>query len=249
MTKRGRPRQHSTDELIRIVNQYYASEAFGCPEKLRFSSIARYATTHGFDLKESSFRRCDAVLEHIEKLKSGESSVEGIPAVCDFVPVDIEKLLDTCRDFNDIIECLKDLNEKCSNYAAKVMEQRNTIIALNLEHASLQQENQFLKMNRSQTCPSDDYRILTHENKKLKAFIRTHIYPDIAESLLSLSQGEMPDPKVLTAESVNELIETDAPKPIPGQEKEETSKENVILNFTESLKRKFDSERKNNELV
>ena len=65
----ARPRKNDSDELIRLVDEYFSSEACGNSAKLKGSLLEDYASRRGSTAKSYDFRRDPAVMAHIGYLK------------------------------------------------------------------------------------------------------------------------------------------------------------------------------------
>ena len=107
-----RPRKNDSDELIRLVDEFFTSEACGNPAKLKGSLLESYAARRGSTAKSYDFRRDPAVTGHIEYLKKLVSDENGIRVIngSAYKTLDTAALLKKYHDPDSLTKALLEID-------------------------------------------------------------------------------------------------------------------------------------------
>ena len=65
----ARPKKIDTEQLVRLVDSYFTTEAAGDSSKLKCSMLEVFANRNGIEVKAYDFRRNQKVRNRIEELK------------------------------------------------------------------------------------------------------------------------------------------------------------------------------------
>ena len=191
----GRPRKTDDNELVKIVEEFFSTEAAGNPARLKFSLLEKYAASRNVDVKAYDFRRSQAVKEKIVEIKELSENENGLGIIYgdSYKSLDIVNLLANRRDLNDLMRVLGDID----NYWKRVFESSSHISKANKkllsENAGLrcrvvELENQVNKINTDQSESRSDYKNLVKENRYLRSVIKKYLYPALANEILVQEQ-------------------------------------------------------------
>ena len=113
----ARPRKNDSNELIRLIDEYFSSEAAGDPSKLKSSLLEKYAYAHGVTAKAYDFRRDPEVQAHISYLKKLVSDERGSSIVGEgsYKTLDIRSLIRKYKDPEELISVLSEMDEYWKN--------------------------------------------------------------------------------------------------------------------------------------
>ena len=187
----ARPRKNDSNELIRLVDEYFTSEACGNPAKLKGSLLEAYAARRGSTAKSYDFRRDPAVTAHIEYLKKLVTDENGIKVANghSYKTLDTAALLKKYHDPESLIKALSELDshwksvyEASLDADAGYRKCRNEMSACREE---LEKKDSSIKdlSAKNRGLASDNSRLIK-ENRYLRSMLRTYLYPSLANSIL-----------------------------------------------------------------
>ena len=214
-----RPRKNDSDELIRLVDEFFTSEACGNPAKLKGSLLESYAARRGATAKSYDFRRDPAVTGHIEYLKKLMSDENGIRVIngSAYKTLDTAALLKKYHDPDSLTKALleidahwKSIYEASCNADTAYRRCRRELSscreALGEKEASIEGLSA-----RNRELASDNNR-LAKENRYLRSMLRTYLYPALANSILEEEHVSRGGTEQVTRDAVPGLVDGRFPR-------------------------------------
>ena len=214
-----RPRKNDSDELIRLVDEFFTSEACGNPAKLKGSLLESYAARRGSTAKSYDFRRDPAVTGHIEYLKKLVSDENGIRVIngSAYKTLDTAALLKMYHDPDSLTKALleidahwKSIYEASCNADTAYRRCRRELSscreALGEKEASIEGLSA-----RNRELASDNNR-LAKENRYLRSMLRTYLYPALANSILEEEHVSRGGTEQVTRDAVPGLVDGRFPR-------------------------------------
>ena len=214
-----RPRKNDSDELIRLVDEFFTSEACGNPAKLKGSLLESYAARRGSTAKSYDFRRDPAVTGHIEYLKKLVSDENGIRVIngSAYKTLDTAALLKKYHDPDSLTKALleidahwKSIYEASCNADTAYRRCRRELSscreALGEKEASIEGLSA-----RNRELASDNNR-LAKENRYLRSMLRTYLYPALANSILEEDHVSRGGTEQVTRDAVPGLVDGRFPR-------------------------------------
>ena len=214
-----RPRKNDSDELIRLVDEFFTSEACGNPAKLKGSLLESYAARRGSTAKSYDFRRDPAVTGHIEYLKKLVSDENGIRVIngSAYKTLDTAALLKKYHDPDSLTKALleidahwKSIYEASCNADTAYRRCRRELSscreALGEKEASIEGLSA-----RNRELASDNNR-LAKENRYLRSMLRTNLYPALANSMLEEEHVSRGGTEQVTRDAVPGLVDGRFPR-------------------------------------
>ena len=89
----GRPKKVSSQELVAITDEYYETECYGDPRRLKFSKIGAFARNKGIDVADYDIKRDKDVRKRIDELVALSDMVKEEERTTAYRTLDIEALL------------------------------------------------------------------------------------------------------------------------------------------------------------
>ncbi len=187
----ARPRKNDSNELIRLVDEYFTSEACGNPAKLKGSLLEAYAKSRGSNARSYDFRRDPAVTAHIGYLKKLVSDENGVRVMnhSAYKTLDTAALLKRYHDPDSLMKALSELDshwkavyEASCEADAGYRRCREELSACRQELKKSESSVSCLTADRKKLV-SDNNR-LVKENRYLRSMLRTYLYPALANSIL-----------------------------------------------------------------
>jgi len=182
----ARPKKLSDTDAVRLVDAFY--EAYGNPERLRFSLIEAYAIAHGISVNAYDLRRSPAVRERITQLKALAENSENPGAVV-YKGLDIDGFIRSNKTIEALKRSLAEIDgrwQKLYDYAADISKQ-NIKLTENLEKTRIDVKNLKNKntalLEHINTLSKSEDEIRT-ENRYLRKMLQTYLYPELADSIL-----------------------------------------------------------------
>ena len=214
-----RPRKNDSDELIRLVDEFFTSEACGNPAKLKGSLLESYAARRGSTAKSYDYRRDPAVTGHIEYLKKLVSDENGIRVIngSAYKTLDTAALLKKYHDPDSLTKALleidahwKSIYEASCNADTAYRRCRRELSscreALGEKEASIEGLSA-----RNRELASDNNR-LAKENRYLRSMLRTYLYPALANSILEEEHVSRGGTEQVTRDAVPGLVDGRFPR-------------------------------------
>lgn len=222
MAKNGRPKKTDSQTLVKLTEDFFASEGHGDPSCLKCTRLAAYAQKHGIEAHDYDFRRDQGVKDKIEELKD-MPSVSTDTAISAYRTLDIEGLLRSCSDLNSLRRKLGELDSYWHEIHEKAAAVQKENAALHKSRSETAGKNERLK--KEVEAGREENAGITSENRRLKAEnawlrkqIRDFLYPALANELLA--QAGLPNEKSddIKPEAVEEMIEGNTPSPFDGRQ-------------------------------
>ncbi|MSA03422.1 hypothetical protein GKG47_17975 [Lactonifactor sp. BIOML-A3] len=185
----ARPRKMTTEQMLLVVDSYYATKAEGNARLMKCSLIADYAANLGYVADGYDFRRNPEVREHIECLKIEAEVFAEETAVTAFKSLDVAGLIRNNPSMAQLTQALTELNDywkRIYDHAEQISKENS---ALRKEKTEYQEGQK--KSALSQEKLVNEYGELSQQNNKLivenrylRKMLRTYLYPDIANEIL-----------------------------------------------------------------
>lgn len=226
----ARPRKNSSNDLIRLIDEYFSTEAAGDPSKLKSSLLAKYASEHGVAAKDYDFRRDPDVRAHIsylKKLVSGENDASIVKGSA-YKTLDVRAILSKYTDKDSLISVLSEMDSYWKNiYDAaqlandEISECRKNISVIQKELDNLRESDAEHTVS-IRSLKSENYH-LTVENRYLRSMLRTYLYPSLANRLLQEEHVIQGGTESLSADAGSKLIDGAFPSSVSEAVKEDRS--------------------------
>ena len=235
----ARPRKMTTEQMISVVDSYYATEAQGDEKRLKCSMIAAYAVELGYEAKGYDFARNIEVREHIERMKCYADVHTIIPQKgLVYKSLDVAGFLRNNKERLQLAKALTELDL----YWKQVYEQAGLIVEQN-RRLTLENNKQRMSIEehtgREEKLKEENGKLtklnnmLISENRYLRKMLRTYLYPAIANEIL-IRENVLKDAETYaTDKAVEDMTELSMPKPLPETIKRDTSfqtEEEILLN-------------------
>ncbi len=217
----ARPRKNDSNELIRLIDEYFSSEAAGDPAKLKSSLLEKYAYDHGVTAKAYDFRRDPEVQAHISYLKKLVSSerVSSIVCNCSYKTLDIRSLIRKYKDPAELISVLSEMDSYWKSVYDAAQSADAELSSCRKQLSSLHDELRTLKETDAghyediRSLKSENYH-LTVENRYLRSMLRTYLYPALADTILQEEHVVKIDETSLSADAETNLIDSRFPSSV-----------------------------------
>ena len=185
----ARPRKMTAEQMLSVVDSYYATRADGNAKLMKCSLIAAYAAELGYLADGYDFRRNLEVREHIECLKVEAEVFAEEAAVTAFKSLDAAGLIRNNPSMAQLTQALTELNDywkRIYDHAEQISKQNSALAkekkgyetrkkAAELSQEKLANENAELSQQNNK---------LIIENRYLRKMLRTYLYPAIANEIL-----------------------------------------------------------------
>lgn len=201
-------RKHIEDvEIIEHFEKYLQEE---CSNNITLFKIPRfgdYLRNNGFpSVADTTLRRNTGFREVLAERKAKyDEEEEEYRTVITYKTIDVDSFMATNRTPNAIRTGLSELNLYYKKVAEAALEFKN-------ENVKLQDENEELKEQIQQLLQKETSRkALETENIKLRALIKSSVYPEIANELLKEEGILQSEQQVITDEfMVNNILTADS---------------------------------------
>lgn len=238
----ARPRKNDSNELIRLIDEYFSSEAAGDPSKLKSSLLEKYAYAHGVTAKAYDFRRDPEVQAHISYLKKLVSDERGSSIVGEgsYKTLDIRSLIRKYKDPEELISVLSEMDEYWKNVYDACQSADAELTGCRKQLSALHDELKALKENASshsaeiRSLKSENYRLLV-ENRYLRSMLRTYLYPALADTILQEEHVLHIDEKALSADAEKGLIDSSFPSSVSEAVQKDRSMQSREENLLEKM--------------
>ena len=240
----GRPKKNHSQTLVSLVVDFYEQEACGNPSKLRFTALAAYARSRGYEAEAYDFRRDAAVREKIDEITARQETQSRETMTAAYRNIDLDALFRHCPD----LETLKRNIHGLDDYWRRVYEEMVEVKRENdrLRHAPNHlQEMQALQETYEQLQEEMDrlkseHRQIQDENAYLRRFLRNRLYPAVAEELLRQENLPVPENKTVKPTAFDTLIEGNSPQTFSGAQGEPEKKESRQERLLNQMKEQID---------
>lgn len=199
-------RKHIEDvEIIEHFEKYLQEECSNNVSLFKIPRFGDYLRKNGFpSVADTTLRRNTSFREVLAERKAKYDEEEEYRTVITYKTIDVDSFMATNRTPNAIRTGLSELNLYYKKVAEAALEFKN-------ENVKLQDENEELKEQIQQLLQKETSRkALETENIKLRALIKSSVYPEIANELLKEEGILQSEQQVITDEfMVNNILTAD----------------------------------------
>ena len=201
-------RKHIEDvEIIEHFEKYLQEECSNNVSLFKIPRFGDYLRKNGFpSVADTTLRRNTSFREVLAERKAKyDEEEEEYRTVITYKTIDVDSFMATNRTPNAIRTGLSELNLYYKKVAEAALEFKN-------ENVKLQDENEELKEQIQQLLQKETSRkALETENIKLRALIKSSVYPEIANELLKEEGILQSEQQVITDEfMVNNILTADS---------------------------------------
>lgn len=201
-------RKHIEDvEIIEHFEKYLQEECSNNVTLFKIPRFGDYLRKNGFpSVADTTLRRNNGFRELLAERKAKyEEEEEEYRTVITYKTIDVDSFMATNRTPNAIRTSLSELNLYYKKVAEAALEFKN-------ENEKLQDENEELKEQIQQLIQKETSRkALETENIKLRALIKSSVYPEIANELLKEEGILQSEQQVITDEFMaNNILTADS---------------------------------------
>lgn len=201
-------RKHIEDvEIIEHFEKYLQEECSNNVSLFKIPRFGDYLRKNGFpSVADTTLRRNTSFREVLAERKAKyEEEEEEYRTVITYKTIDVDSFMATNRTPNAIRTGLSELNLYYKKVAEAALEFKN-------ENEKLQDENEELKEQIQQLLQKETSRkALETENIKLRALIKSSVYPEIANELLKEEGILQSEQQVITDEFMaNNILTADS---------------------------------------
>lgn len=200
-------RKHIEDvEIIEHFEKYLQEECSNNVSLFKIPKFGDYLRKNGFpSVADTTLRRNTSFREVLAERKAKYDEEEEYRTVITYKTIDVDSFMATNRTPNAIRTGLSELNLYYKKVAEAALEFKN-------ENVKLQDENEELKEQIQQLLQKETSRkALETENIKLRALIKSSVYPEIANELLKEEGILQSEQQVITDEfMVNNILTADS---------------------------------------
>lgn len=200
-------RKHIEDvEIIEHFEKYLQEECSNNVTLFKIPRFGDYLRKNGFpSVADTTLRRNTSFREVLAERKAKYDEEEEYRTVITYKTIDVDSFMATNRTPNAIRTGLSELNLYYKKVAEAALEFKN-------ENVKLQDENEELKEQIQQLLQKETSRkALETENIKLRALIKSSVYPEIANELLKEEGILQSEQQVITDEfMVNNILTADS---------------------------------------
>jgi hypothetical protein len=229
----ARPKKLGTDEMLKIVNDYY--ESCGNAKLLKCSLLEEYAVSQGFDVKAYDFRRNADVRFRISELRDLEAFSDA-SGIISYKSLDADALINNAKSKESLKNSLLELDEawRRTYDRATILSIKNSDLTERLQQKTLDCEKSTREVNMlSEQLKSHkkDYDGIALENRYLRKMLKTYLYPAIANEILKTEHVlERSD-----AEIPQKTVDIFADDDIPASFSQSTDNDRQILSREDAL--------------
>lgn len=199
-------RKHIEDvEIIEHFEKYLQEECSNNVSLFKIPRFGDYLRKNGFpSVADTTLRRNTSFREVLAERKAKYDEEEEYRTVITYKTIDVDSFMATNRTPNAIRTGLSELNLYYKKVAKAALEFKN-------ENVKLQDENEELKEQIQQLLQKETSRkALETENIKLRALIKSSVYPEIANELLKEEGILQSEQQVITDEFMaNNILTAD----------------------------------------
>ena len=217
----ARPKKTDETLLVSVLDKYYAEEACGNADAIRFTDLEKYAALQGVYAKEYEFRRNSAVRRRLDELREAAKKQQPEVGPLAYKGLDVEGLVRTCRDLADLKKKLEDVDSYWRSVYGKCAElvEANRVLVSEKADTEKQLALQRREAEHTEAIHKEsekENRNLRRENAYLRQMMEKYLYPDLARQLMSEAHLPVQSPRNATKEATAEMIEGKRPLPFDG---------------------------------
>lgn len=220
----GRPKKNSSQDLVMILDEFYESEGYGDPRRLKFSNLEAFASSKGITAKAYDFKRDEKVRKRIEELTEMSEIERVAEHDVGYRNLDIEGFLKKCRTTDDLIKWLTEVDgywrgmyDYCQPLIARDKRFMKEKSSLERKITELENDNALEQKKLKDTV--SEINSLKKENMYLRKMLRTYLYPNLANEILRQNtKGKVPVPEnnAVNEDAMGKLIEGPFPAAFDG---------------------------------
>lgn len=210
-----KPRNFTFEQLKRYIDEFWRDEAKGDPAKLTYTALAEYTSKRmNMQVYDRNYSRNPEVKEHILNLKTGKTTLPGMPSLHTYKCMSMETISKVACDYAKAVKTIQELDVRCRDNTEEMNHLRNTIIEKGHLIDRLTQEISLLK---TRPAAEADIQLYKKHIKAYRTFTSDYVHQDIAHALYenTCNSNEEYTGKVLTKEALKALIEGKKPEPVP----------------------------------
>lgn len=208
----ARPKKISSDELIRIIDSYFTTEAAGNPSRLKCSCLEQYASSIGYSVRAYDFRRDKKARSRIEELKELVEN-EKLPTIKKgqaYKSLDINRILSVRRDPEELVGILSQIDKGWEQVYEEAVRLGKLVAELQLENSALRKERDGLSehlanVDKEKRDAVKEARKLTAENRYFRKMLKTYLYPALANEIL-MEEGQVRNPDTKVTEKAKKCL-------------------------------------------
>ena len=210
-----KPRNHPFKQLKPYIDEYWSESAHGDPKLLSFTALAEYAASRmGETVFDRDFSRNPETRDYIDKLKSGEIVLPGMPPVSNYKCKSAEQIAKIARDYSLSVQTLQELDHKCRDNVDELNRIRNLMMEKDRKIDELEQTVALLKSQlESLSKPDTASRQCQRQLGSYRSFVNEYVRQEIAQALYAESQNKELTARTFQTEKWKALFE--GPKPMP----------------------------------
>lgn len=220
----ARPKKTDETLLVSVLDKYYAEEACGNADAIRFTDLEKYAALQGVYAKEYEFRRNSAVRRRLDELREAAKKQQPEVGPLAYKGLDVEGLVRTCRDLADLKKKLEDVDSYWRSVYGKCAElvEANRVLVSEKADTEKQLALQRREAEHTEAIHKEsekENRNLRRENAYLRQMMEKYLYPDLARQLMSEAHLPVQRPGNTTKAALAEMIEGNRPLSFDGAQK------------------------------
>ena len=208
----ARPKKTGSDELVRIIDSYYTTEAAGDPGRLKCSLLEQYAAKIGHPAKAYDFRRDTRARERMEELKElaeKEQLPSRKPGLA-YKSLDINRILSVRRNPEELAAILLEIDKGWERVYEEAVWSGKLVTGLQVENGTLRKEkteisDQLVRADEEKREALKEARRLTVENRYLRKMLKTYLYPALANEIL-VEEGQIKNSDTEVTEAAKEQL-------------------------------------------
>ena len=218
----ARPKKNDSQILVNITIDFYEQEGNGDPSQLRYTLLAAYAKSKGYNVEEYDFRRDAAVRATIDAIRAKQEKHKQESMIAAYRNIDMDALLQHCTDVEDLKQKIAGLDHYWRGVYEEAVrtkqenERLHRLAENQRETRELREKVQLLQMELDESQMAR--KRLLKENTYLRQFLRKSVYPTLAEELLRQENLPMPKNQTLKPEAFDALIEGEHPQTFTGNQ-------------------------------
>lgn len=217
----GRPKKNGTEEMLRIVEQFFEEEMHGNPERMKCSTLEEYSEKKGTCIKAYMFRRDKEVRKRMEELKNIAQQSREMQSPIVYKNFDVDGLLKTCGSLQELKKVLVETDRYWKSVYDRAISTKEEMDKVVLENIRLESDKRSLEEQvRSYKKEAEDNQKTINgqvrEIRYLKRMLSSYLYPALANELLRQSHLPSEQNESVQKKAFEELIDGNRPSAFQG---------------------------------
>lgn len=242
----GRPKKNSSQALVSLVKDFYETEGNGDPSKLRYTLLASYAKSRGYDAESYDFRRDADVRAAIEEIRLGGETRTWQSVTAAYRNIDVDAIFLRCSDIEELKRNIRGMDDYWRQIYEETVKTKRENERLrhetNVQRQVRELQQRAEELQSALKASSREKGRLLKENAYLRRILRNSLYPALAEELLRRENLPMPENRTVKPEALDALIEGECPRAF-GEERgadrrAETRQERLLRQMREQVEKK-----------